>query len=100
MIAMRNITDSPTLARIQNPDAVIREAPITVAIGNRKDMATKAVFPATRIWADIHAEDANLRAVARITGVAVGKTNATKAIVKAGMAAMVARAPSAATAKD
>ena len=61
-------------------------------------------FPATRIQADIHHAEAASRkvigAVARITGVAVGRMNATKAIAKAGMAAMVALAPSAATAKD
>lgn len=91
MTVIRNITDSTTLARIQN----------TVAIGTQKGMATKAVLSAMKIEPDIHQEDeiGSTKAVAKITGAAAGKTNATKAIVKAVTAATVARAQNAATAK-
>ena len=101
MTAIRNTTDSITSARIQNTAAVIDLVPNPAAIGNRKDTVTKAVFQAMRTSAGIRQEEvaAVIKAVAKTIGVAAGRTNATKAIAKAGTAVMVAQAQNAVTAK-
>src|ERR1044072_5682698 len=101
MTVTPSISDNTTLARILNTDAVIHHAPIMVAIGIRKDTVAKAASQATRVQADIHVEKVDLnKPVAKTIGAAVGRTNATIAIAKAGMAAMVAPAQNAATAKE
>ena len=107
MTVIPSTTASTTVVRTQITGVGIHRAPNTDAIGSQSAMGAKP-FRVTNRRVDIRpeevgnivaVEDAKIRAVARIIGVVVGRTSATKATAKAGMAVMVAQAQSAVTVK-